>query len=89
MQPDRQVDLTLFPGLLIVMAVMWFVLPHVSYRRRDVLMVLVPIYGVWIVGLAASRLVGLPYRDWRPRDDERHLLAQVEGSSRYYVLSDD
>src|SRR6476619_8206287 len=51
LQPERHVDLTVAPALLGVMAVMWFVLPRVAYRRRDVLMVLVPIYGAWVVGL--------------------------------------
>ncbi|MGN6302445.1 MAG: hypothetical protein ACTHN8_15290 [Angustibacter sp.] len=75
------------PFLTVLVVALWFVLPHVSYRRRDVLMLLLPFYGVWIVGLALSRLVALPYRDWRPRPDEQPRVAQVEGLPRYYVLT--
>src|SRR3954447_4576665 len=35
---------------VLVMASMWPLLPKVSYRRRDVLFMLVPFYGLWIVG---------------------------------------
>ena len=75
------------PALPALILVMSFVLPHVSYRRRDALMVLVPVWGLWIVGLAFYRLTGLPFRDWRPRPDERRSLATVEGLPRYYVLT--
>ncbi len=74
------------PILTLLVVAMWFVLPRVAYRRRDVLMVLIPIYGVWIVALAFYRLAGLPYRDWRPRPDELLRVAQVDGLPRYYVL---
>ncbi|MGN6611232.1 MAG: hypothetical protein ACTHLJ_05610 [Angustibacter sp.] len=75
------------PLLTLLALALWFVLPHVAYRRRDVLMLLIPIYGVWIVALAFYRLAGLPYRDWRPRPDELARVAQVDGLPRYYVLT--
>lgn len=75
------------PFLTVLAVVMWFVLPRVAYRRRDVLMLVIPIYGVWIVALAFYRLAALPYRDWRPRPDEQPRVAQVEGLPRYYVLT--
>ncbi|KQX66184.1 hypothetical protein ASD06_07345 [Angustibacter sp. Root456] len=74
------------PALAALVVLMWFVLPLVSYRRRDALMVLIPFYGLWIIGMAFYRLTGLPYRDWRPRPDERDHLAAVDGLPRYYVL---
>jgi hypothetical protein len=81
---SRRVDVSI---LALVVAVMWFVLPRVAYRRRDVLMVLIPGYGIWVAARAFSRLAALPFRDWRPRDDERPRVAQVADSPRYYVLA--
>ena len=71
---------------LIVMALTWPLLPRVSYRRRDVLMILVPFYGVWVVGLVVWRLSGLPYRDWRPRDDELSRVRLVRGGPLYVLV---
>jgi hypothetical protein len=71
---------------LLVMALMWPLLPKVSYRRRDVLMMLVPFYGLWVVGLAVWRLSGLPFRDWRPRDDELPRIRLVRGGPLYVLV---
>lgn len=65
---------------LVVMAFLWWVLPKVSYRRRDALLTLVPFVGVWLVGMAVWRLSALPYRDWRPRDDELPNVRVVPGT---------
>lgn len=44
--------------------------PLVSYRRRDCLFVLVPLWGVMWYGRVVWRVAYLPYRDWAPRTDE-------------------
>ncbi|WP_157740384.1 hypothetical protein [Micromonospora auratinigra] len=45
----------------------WFA-PRVSYRRRDVLLLLFMGYVFWVV---SWRVAYLPHRDWRPRPDEK------------------
>ena len=46
------------------------VLPHMSYRKRDCLLLLVPFWGFAYAWTFGSRAALLPYRDWRPREDE-------------------
>ena len=87
LHPTNDIDLATLPGTLMLFVAMWFVLPRVAYRRRDAVLVLVPFLGWGLAALAAWRGSALPYRDWRPRDDERPRLRQVQGSSRYYVLT--
>lgn len=43
--------------------------PLVSYRRRDALLLLVPIYNLVILWRIGTRLVRLPDRDWPQRPD--------------------
>jgi hypothetical protein len=44
--------------------------PLVSYRRRDVLLLLVPLWNVVMIWTIGSRLARLPHRDWPLRSDE-------------------
>ncbi len=44
--------------------------PLVSYRRRDALLVIVPIYNLVLLWRIGSRLARLPDRDWPQRPDE-------------------
>ena len=44
--------------------------PLVSYRRRDVLLLLVPLWNLVMVWTIGSRISRLPYRDWPLRPDE-------------------
>jgi hypothetical protein len=47
------------------------VLPRVSYRRRDWLLIgLVPYWCFVVAAIAGWRLANLPVRDWAPRPDE-------------------
>ncbi|WP_327044745.1 hypothetical protein OG320_23755 [Microbispora sp. NBC_01189] len=56
------------------MVALFFLSPKVSYRRRDCLMYLVPLYGVLVFPFIIFwRIVRLPLRDWPSRPDERHL----------------
>jgi len=61
------------PGRVVVLlALLLFApaLPRVSYRKRDVLLLLIPFWGFAYAWQFGWRLALLPYRDWRPRDDE-------------------
>ena len=49
--------------------------PLVSYRRRDALLLLVPIWGLVVLWTIGSRLVRLPDRDWPQRPDEAAMAA--------------
>lgn len=82
------VDLRALGAELLVMAFMWPLLPRVSYRRRDVLFMVVSFYGLWVVGLTVWRLSGLPYRDWRPREDERPRVRLIHGGPLYVLTSE-
>jgi hypothetical protein len=44
--------------------------PLVSYRRRDVLLLLVPLWNVVMIWTIGSRVATLPQRDWPLRRDE-------------------
>src|SRR5580704_10519411 len=44
--------------------------PLVSYRRRDVLFLLVPLWNLVMFWTIGSRIARLPYRDWPMRPDE-------------------
>lgn len=72
------VDLTasgieLYVGLLL----MPFLL-KVSYRKRDIaIIVLVPVYGEIVAGLVVYRLLSLPRRGWVPRPDELPRVVRI------------
>lgn len=58
--------------LLTPMLLLFLALPKVSYRRRDCLIFLIPVYGSFVFSfIIIWRLVYLPLRDWPPRPDER------------------
>ena len=73
-------------GALVVVAVLSRALPLVSHRRRDALLALLPPFGIYLVALAVWRLSSLPYRDWRPRDDELPRVRVVPGTP-FHVLA--
>lgn len=50
--------------------------PLVSYRRRDALLVMVPIFNLILLWRIGSRLARLPDRDWPQRPDE--IVAHAE-----------
>lgn len=68
---------------VLVVTVVFFLLVarRVSYRRRDVWMVVVPWFGNYLIGKAVWRLMGLPYRDWPPRPDEIPTWQSVRHAS--------
>jgi hypothetical protein len=62
---------------LIPAVVMAIVGPRISYRRRDWLLMLVPLYGWYLMFVIGWRLSYLPYRDWSPRPDEAASWQQL------------
>ena len=44
--------------------------PYGSYRRRDVLLGILPLYGWYVASVLSWRVALLPLRDWEPRADE-------------------
>lgn len=60
---------------------------RVSYRRRDILIVvLVPLYGQYVAAKMVSRLLALPRRDWPPRPDEADRVVRLPGDPGTYLL---
>ncbi|GAA3171031.1 hypothetical protein [Nonomuraea salmonea] len=59
------VGFSLCPGLS--MLALAFVVERVSYRLRDVFMLLIPGYGLIWAGVIMWRLAYLPHRDWPER----------------------
>jgi hypothetical protein len=57
-------------AVLITLALFAPALPYISYRKRDCLLLLVPLWGFAYAWQLGWRLALLPYRDWRPREDE-------------------
>jgi len=53
--------------------------PLVSYRRRDVLLLLVPLWNLVMIWTIGSRISRLPYRDWPLRRDEIDRKAVEHG----------
>lgn len=51
--------------------------PHISYRRRDWPLMLIPIYGWYLMFVIGWRLAYLAYRDWSPRPDESASWQQL------------
>jgi hypothetical protein len=54
--------------------------PLASYRRRDVLLLLVPLWNLFMIWTIGSRIARLPYRDWPLRRDEIDRKTIVQGS---------
>ena len=58
-------------------------LPLVSYRRRDwILMVFVPFWNIVVAAKVGWRLANLPARDWPPRPDEPGCLQWQAGRAQ-------
>jgi hypothetical protein len=63
--PEYQGGITLF----IVLGAIAFLAPKVGYRWFDCLLLLIPIYGLFILFRISYRVAYLPNRDW----SERHV----------------
>ena len=72
--------------LLMSIGVSVWALPHVGYRRRDwALVLLVPFWGLVVAWRLGWRAASLPYRDWRPRDDELPRVHVLPGIGMYVL----
>ncbi|MFF5206084.1 hypothetical protein [Streptosporangium sp. NPDC000396] len=64
------------------LASLWITVNRVSYRSRDILIILVPIYG-WIwAGKIMWRIAYLPYVDWRPCPNEMENIEFIKIDGR-------
>ncbi|HEY2794222.1 MAG TPA: hypothetical protein VGJ28_17790, partial [Micromonosporaceae bacterium] len=69
-------------AFLVVCAGMIVVLPMVSYRWYDVLLLFLPIYNIFFFGKIVYRAAYLPYGDWPVRFDERDQWVEVDDPTR-------
>lgn len=58
--------LAVLPSVLLIA----LLAPLVSYRRRDVLLLLVPLWNLAMIWTIGSRISRLSHRDWPLRPDE-------------------
>ncbi|MEV5887902.1 hypothetical protein [Nonomuraea fuscirosea] len=57
-----------------------------SYRLRDSLLGLIPVYGEILLVKLCWRAVFFPYVDWRPRESERDGLDATSGRAGGKVI---
>lgn len=62
--------------------------PHGSYRRRDLLLGTVPLYGWYVASVLSWRVASLPLRDWEPRADELWRARWLTGDLVGYWRTD-
>jgi hypothetical protein len=52
--------------------------PLVSYRRRDIVLIAVPVYGLILSFKICWRLAYIPYVDWPPRPEQAPYIEPFE-----------
>jgi len=62
--------------------------PHGSYRHRDVVYGILPLYGWYVAAVLAWRVALLPLRDWEPRADELWRARWLTGDLVGYWRTD-
>jgi hypothetical protein len=62
--------------------------PYGSYRRRDVLFGILPLYGWYVASVLSWRVASLPLRDWEPRADELWRARWLTGDLVGYWRAD-
>ncbi len=62
--------------------------PYGSYRRRDVLLGILPLYGWYVASVLSWRVALLPLRDWEPRADELWRARWLTGGLIGYWRAD-
>jgi hypothetical protein len=62
--------------------------PHGSYRRRDAVLGMLPLYGWYVASVLSWRVALLPLRDWEPRDDELWRARWLTGDLVGYWRTD-
>jgi hypothetical protein len=84
--------LTVSPRAVLTVAIATFfmgVMPHVSYRARDVLLLLIPVVGLLIAVKIVMRALDLPRRDWPPRTDEIPRAVRIpHGRGNWFLARD-
>jgi len=69
------------------LAVYWLG-PHGSYRHRDLVVGILPLYGWYVAAVLAWRVALLPLRDWEPRADELWRARWLTGDLVGYWRTD-
>jgi hypothetical protein len=62
--------------------------PHGSYRHRDAVLGILPLYGWYVAGVLSWRVALLPLRDWEPRGDELFRARWLTGDLVGYWRAD-
>jgi hypothetical protein len=62
--------------------------PYGSYRRRDAVLGVVPLYGWYLACVLSWRVALLPLRDWEPRADELWRARWLTGDLIGYWRTD-
>ena len=62
--------------------------PWGSYRKRDAVLGVVPLYGWYLTAVLSWRVALLPLRDWEPRDDELWRARWLTGDLVGYWRAD-
>ena len=69
-------------------AALYLLGPRGSYRHRDAVVALVPLYGWYVTCVLCWRVALLPYRDWEPRADEMWRARWLTGDLIGYWRAD-
>lgn len=62
--------------------------PYGSYRRRDAVLGVVPLFGWYLAAVLSWRVALLPLRDWEPRADELWRARWLTGDLIGYWRAD-
>jgi hypothetical protein len=62
--------------------------PYGSYRHRDVMLGILPLYGWYVACVLSWRIALLPLRDWEPRADELWRARWLTGDLVGYWRAD-
>jgi hypothetical protein len=62
--------------------IMWAPATRVGYRRRDILLLLIPFFGLYLTARICWRLCYLPFADWLPRPEDAVNWRQVPHPTR-------
>lgn len=69
-------------------AAVYALAPYGSYRRRDAVLGLVPLFGWYVISVLSWRIALLPLRDWEPRRDELWRARWLTGDLIGYWRAD-
>lgn len=68
--------------VVLLATVMWWPVTRVGYRRRDILLLLIPYAYLFLTARICWRLCYLPFADWLPRPEDAVNWRQVPHPTR-------